>query len=146
MSRLHTALLMVLGIIIVTDGVAGGGGKLIGGLVRKGHRGFVTCAALPITAGERVLGEQCRQHTAQMFLAGMGAALSLLAVARGAGIPPEQYCKNTNTRVQPRSQSSRGLSGTREKYCSNKCTGASVCRKPEVQILVPVHELSPDFC
>jgi len=29
---------------------------------------------------------------------------------------------------------------------SNKCTGTSVCRKPEVQILVPVHELSPDFC
>jgi len=29
---------------------------------------------------------------------------------------------------------------------SNKCTGTSVCRKSEVQILVPVHELSPDFC
>ena len=29
---------------------------------------------------------------------------------------------------------------------TNKCTGTSVCRKPEVQILVPVHELSPDFC
>jgi len=29
---------------------------------------------------------------------------------------------------------------------SNKCTGTSACRKPEVQILVPVHELSPDFC
>ena len=29
---------------------------------------------------------------------------------------------------------------------SNKCTGTSACRKPEVQILVPVHELSPDLC
>jgi len=29
---------------------------------------------------------------------------------------------------------------------SNKCTGTSVCRKSEVQIFVPVHELSPDFC
>jgi len=29
---------------------------------------------------------------------------------------------------------------------SNKCTGTNVCRKPEVKILVPVHELSPDFC
>jgi len=29
---------------------------------------------------------------------------------------------------------------------SNKCIGTSVCKKPEVQILVPVHELSPDFC
>jgi len=29
---------------------------------------------------------------------------------------------------------------------SNRCTGTSVCRKPEVQILVPVHELSPGFC
>ena len=29
---------------------------------------------------------------------------------------------------------------------SNKCTGTSVCRKPEVQILVPVHELPLDFC
>ena len=28
---------------------------------------------------------------------------------------------------------------------SNKCTGTSVCRKPEVQMLVPVHELSQNF-
>ena len=47
---------MVLRIIIVTDGVAGG--KLIGGLVRKGYCGFVTCAALPISAGKGVPGEQ----------------------------------------------------------------------------------------
>ena len=33
-----------------------------------------------------------------------------------------------------------------ENIGSNKCTGTSVYRKPEVQILVPVHELSPDFC
>jgi len=29
---------------------------------------------------------------------------------------------------------------------SNKCTGTSVCRESEVKVLVPVHELSPDFC
>ena len=50
--------------------------------------------------------------------------------------------------VQPRSQSSRGSRSIipGKNIGSNKCTGTSVCRKPEVEILVPVHELSPDFC
>jgi len=51
-----------------------------------------------------------------------------------------------NGRVQPHSQSSRGSRRTRKNIGSNKCTGASVCRKPEVQIIVLVHELSPDLC
>jgi len=51
-----------------------------------------------------------------------------------------------NGSVQPHSQSSRGSRGSRKNIGSNKCTGTSVCRKPEVQIIVPVHELSPDLC
>lgn len=77
--------LTVPGIIIVTHRVAMG--TSIGGLVGKGYRGFVMCTALPSAADERVLCEEWRQHTAQIFLAGMGAVLFLCAVTRDAGIP-----------------------------------------------------------
>jgi len=57
-----------------------------------------------------------------------------------------EICGNCTVLVQPVPKVLADQEVPGKNIGSNKCTGTSVCRKPEVQILVPVHELSPDFC